>query len=378
MRDTHASVRRTLFLQQPSPKSCHCATEIAVLTELTQKFTVSRFSTHAPIVRKSVALTRLLNRFRRIRTLVIGDLMLDHYIWGRVQRISPEAPIPIVRVTKESLHAGGAANVVANLRALGGEVTTCGIVGRDSDGAQLLQELSALGADITGVIMNRATQTISKTRIIAHNQQVVRLDREQDDFDGRLCARLRAFLARSIDQFNVVVVSDYGKGTIDAGTLAFLTQLRKQHHFLYLIDPKRRNFSYYREASLIKPNLEEAGLATSLEIRNEEDLCQAGARLLQLWQAEAVLVSRGEEGMSLFKRDGGLQHFPATAREVFDVTGAGDTVLATCALALGAGASLEEATILANHAAGVVVGKVGTARVSPQELRVVLSEERLQ
>jgi D-beta-D-heptose 7-phosphate kinase/D-beta-D-heptose 1-phosphate adenosyltransferase len=319
-----------------------------------------------------------LNRFRRIRTLVIGDLMLDRYIWGGVQRISPEAPIPIVRVTKESLHAGGAANVVANLRALGGQVTTCGVVGRDHDGAQLLQELSAMGSDTTGVVVSRAAQTISKTRIIAHNQQVVRLDREQDDVDGRLRPRLRAFLARAIDQFNVVVVSDYGKGTIDAETLALLTELRNKHHFLYLIDPKRRNFPYYREASLVKPNLEEAGLATGLEIRGEEELRQAGARLLQLWQAEAVLVSRGAEGMSLFKRGGHLQHFPATAREVFDVTGAGDTVLATCALALGAGASLEEATILANHAAGVVVGKVGAASVSPQELRAVLSEERLQ
>lgn len=304
--------------------------------------------------------------------------MLDHYIWGRVQRISPEAPIPIVRVTKESFHAGGAANVVANLRALGGEVTACGVVGKDPNGLQLLQTLSAIGADVSGVIVSRMAQTISKTRIIAHNQQVVRLDRERDDFDSRLRARLRAFLARSIEQFHVVVVSDYGKGTIDAETLAVLTELRKQHHFLYLIDPKRRNFPYYREASLVKPNLEEAGLATGLEIRDEEHLRQAGARLLQLWQAEAVLISRGEEGMSLFKRGGNLQHFPATAREVFDVTGAGDTVLATCALALGAGASLEEATILANHAASVVVGKVGTASVSPQELRSVLSKEKRQ
>ncbi|MGE0682449.1 MAG: bifunctional heptose 7-phosphate kinase/heptose 1-phosphate adenyltransferase, partial [Candidatus Binatia bacterium] len=252
------------------------------------------------------------------------------------------------------------------------------VVGRDHDGAKLLQELSAIGSDTTGVIVSRVAQTISKTRIIAHNQQVVRLDREQDDFDSHLRARLRTFLARSIDQFNVVVVSDYGKGTLDAETLAFLTELRKKHHFLYLIDPKRRNFPYYREASLVKPNLEEAGLATGLEIRGEADLRQAGAHLLQLWQAEAVLVSRGEEGMSLFKRGRGPQHFPATAREVFDVTGAGDTVLATCALALGAGASLEEATILANHAAGVVVGKVGTAIVNPQELRLVLSEERPQ
>jgi len=300
--------------------------------------------------------------------------MLDRYIWGRVQRISPEAPIPIVRVTKESLRAGGAANVAANIRALGGQVTTCGVVGRDHDGARLVQEISAFGSDATGIITSRSAQTISKTRIIAHNQQVVRLDREQDDFDPRLRARLRVFLARHISRFDVVVVSDYGKGTIDAELLALLTDLRRHHHFRYLIDPKRRNFPYYRAASLVKPNLEEAGLASGLEIRSEEELAQAGARLLQLWQAETVLVSRGEAGMSLFKREAPPQHFSATAREVFDVTGAGDTVLATCALALGTGACPEEATILANHAAGIVVGKVGTAIVTPRELRRELEE----
>lgn len=304
--------------------------------------------------------------------------MLDRYIWGRVQRISPEAPIPIVRVTKESLHAGGAANVATNIRALGGQVMACGVVGKDHDGARLLQTLSAIGSNTGGVIVSQAVQTISKTRIIAHNQQVVRLDREEDDLDPRFRARLRAFLTRSINQFDVVVVSDYGKGTIDEEILTLLAALRNQHHFLYLVDPKKRNFPYYWKASLVKPNLEEAGLATGLEIRNEKDLCQAGARLLQLWQAEAILVSRGEEGISLFKQGGKHQHFPATTREVFDVTGAGDTVLATCALALGAGASLEAATLLANHAAGIVVGKVGTAIVSLQELRGVLRRVALE
>jgi len=327
-------------------------------------------------VRKSVALTHLLSRFGRIRILVIGDLMLDRYIWGRVQRISPEAPIPIVRVTTESLRPGGAANVAANINALGGQVTTCGIVGKDPDGARLLQEISKLSPDTTGVITSRSAQTISKTRVIAHNQQIVRLDQEQDDFDARLRARLRAFIVSHIHQFHVVVVSDYGKGTIDAELLTLLTNLRNHHHFLYLIDPKRRNFPHYQAANLVKPNLEEASLATGLDIRNEADLKQAGVRLLQMWQAEAVLVSRGEEGMSLFKQGGSLQHFPATTREVFDVTGAGDTVLATCALALGVGARPEEATILANHAAGIVVGKVGTAIVSFHELRRVLLEER--
>jgi D-beta-D-heptose 7-phosphate kinase/D-beta-D-heptose 1-phosphate adenosyltransferase len=301
--------------------------------------------------------------------------MLDNYIWGQVHRISPEAPVPVVRVTRESVCAGGAGNVVANLRALGAQVTVCGIVGADQAGRRLLQEISASGASTAGVVTSRAAQTISKTRIIAHNQQVVRLDRERSEApDGRVQARLRVFLQKHVEEFDVVVVSDYGKGTVDAEMLALVAELRRRRHFIYLIDPKRRNFAYYQGASLVKPNTEEASLATGMEIRDERELCQAGSRLLDLWQAEAVLISRGEEGMSLFKRGAGAQHFPTMAREVFDVTGAGDTVLATCALALGAGATLEEATILANHAAGVVVAKVGTATVSPAELQAALHE----
>jgi rfaE bifunctional protein kinase chain/domain len=333
---------------------------------------------HAIFVKHVVSFNRLLSLFARVRTLVIGDLMLDRYVWGRVQRISPEAPIPIVHVTRESLHAGGAANVVANIRALGGQVATCGVVGKDQEGAALRQQLTAIGASTKGVISNHATLTISKTRIIAHNQQVVRLDRERDDIDRRMRTRLRTFVSRHIDEFDVVVISDYGKGVVDASLLSLLAELRQHYKFWYLIDPKRRNFPYYRGAHLVKPNLEEAGLATGLDISGEEGLQQAGARLVDLWQAEAVLISRGEEGMSLFKKGAFPQHFPATAREVFDVTGAGDTVLATCALALGAGATLEEATVLANHAAGVVVGKVGTATLTAQELGAILSNKRRQ
>jgi D-beta-D-heptose 7-phosphate kinase/D-beta-D-heptose 1-phosphate adenosyltransferase len=327
-------------------------------------------------VKHAVSLSPLLNHFDRVRTLVIGDLMLDRYVWGRVQRISPEAPIPIVHVTRESLHAGGAANVVANIRALGGQVVTCGVVGKDQEGAALRQQLAEMGAGADGVLTHRAMSTISKTRIIAHNQQVVRLDREQDGITDRLRARIRAFVSRHIEQFDVVVISDYGKGVVDAALLSLLAQLRQRHQFWYLIDPKRRNFSHYSGAHLVKPNLEEAGLATGLDVTSEEGLHQAGARLIDLWRTEAVLISRGEGGMSLFKKHAAPRHFSATAREVFDVTGAGDTVLATCALALGAGATLEEATILANHAAGVVVGKVGTATVTPQELKTVLTQKR--
>jgi rfaE bifunctional protein kinase chain/domain len=321
-------------------------------------------------------LSVILKRFAQVRVLVVGDLMLDRYIWGKVERISPEAPVPVVRVTHESLHAGGAGNVVANIRALGGSVVACGTVGKDQAGQRLRHELTTIGAGTQGVIASANTITTSKTRIIAHSQQVVRLDREENDTLGaRIRTQLRRFVQQHITDFQVVVISDYGKGVVDAEFLTLLSALRSQHRFVYLIDPKRRNFSHYRDATLVKPNREEAGIAAGIEIRNQDDLNEAGTRLLQLWRTEAVLVSRSEEGMSLFKSQTKPQHFPTTTREVYDVTGAGDTVLATCALALGAGATLEEATILANHAAGVVVGKVGTATVSPEELLAALREE---
>lgn len=317
--------------------------------------------------------TRVLRRFPRVRVLVIGDLMLDRYIWGQVERISPEAPVPVVRVTRESLHAGGAGNVAANIRSLGGAVVTCGVIGRDQAGRRLQQELISLGADTRGTLASRTTTTTSKTRILAHSQQVVRLDREQSDtLDNRVHAHLCRFVQQQVRECDVVVVSDYGKGVIDADLLTQLAELRERHGFMYVIDPKHRNYAHYRGATLVKPNKEEAGQATGIDIRNEASLQQAGMQLLDLWQAEAILVSRSEAGMSLFKRGITVQHFPTTAREIFDVTGAGDTVLATCALALGAGATLEEATILANHAAGIVVGKVGTATVAPSELKAAL------
>jgi rfaE bifunctional protein kinase chain/domain len=321
-------------------------------------------------------LTAILHRFARVRVLVIGDLMLDRYIWGEVERISPEAPVPVVRVTRESLHTGGAANVGANIRALGGNVSVCGVVGKDQAGRRLLQELKGSGVNTAGVISSGKALTTSKTRIIAHSQQVVRLDREHSEgIDSRVRARVRAFVEKHVEEFNVLVVSDYAKGIVDAELLSLLTTLRARRRFLYLIDPKRRNFAYYRGASLVKPNQAEAALAADMDIRDEATLRHAAQRLLDLWQTEAVLVSRGEQGMSLFTRESTATHFSTTAREVFDVTGAGDTVLAACALALGAGATLEEATVVANHAAGVVVSKVGTATVSPTELKTALQEK---
>jgi rfaE bifunctional protein kinase chain/domain len=314
-------------------------------------------------------LATLINRFPGARLLVIGDLMLDEFIWGRVDRISPEAPVPVVHVTGESVHLGGAANVVHNIRALGGRATACGGLGDDVAGRRVLAELKKIGAGTAGVTTSRGTVTVRKTRIIAHNQQVVRFDRE-DSRHGTPAAERRArFLERHIWDFDVVVLSDYGKGVITKELLDTLRGWRAARPFRLVVDPKKDNFPYYQGITLATPNLLEAADAAGMDIHDGSSLHRAGQRLLEEWNAEAILITRGEQGMTLCTRNGAAQHFPTAARQVFDVTGAGDTVVAACALALAAGATLEEAASLANHAAGVVVGKVGTATVSAQELR---------
>jgi len=323
-------------------------------------------------------LGRALRRFGSVRVLVVGDLILDQFIWGRVDRISPEAPVPVVRVADESFRLGGAANVVHNVRALGGRATACGVVGADATGRRLIRLLREINAGIAGVVSSRTVETTLKTRIVAHQQQVVRLDREQGaQQTARLVIRLSRYLARHAADFDVVVISDYGKGVVTPRLLDELAAAWRVHGFRLVIDPKRQNFPHYRGATVVTPNVAEASQASGVDIHDERSLRRAGAALLDRWQADAVLVTRSEQGMTLFKRQGGVSHFPTVARHVFDVTGAGDTVVATLALALGAGASLENAAVLANHAAGIVVGEVGTATVSLAALRADLKAYRV-
>ena len=318
-------------------------------------------------------LERVVGRFGRVRVLVVGDLMLDRYVWGRVDRISPEAPVPVVRVTEQDTRPGGAGNVVSSVLALGGRATICGVVGDDEPGRRLLRVLDDMGAGTRGVVVSRGVQTIEKTRIIAHHQQVVRLDHEDLTMARRTSAQaVRDHVLRALSRHDVLVVSDYGKGTIGRELLGALAAAHRRSPFTWLVDPKRGNFPHYRRPSLVKPNREEAAAAAGIDITDAASLREAGRRLLVQWEAGAVLISRGEEGLSLFQPGGVVEEFPTAAREVFDVTGAGDTVMATCALALGAGGTLEEATVLANHAAGVAVAKIGTATVSADELRAAL------
>jgi D-beta-D-heptose 7-phosphate kinase/D-beta-D-heptose 1-phosphate adenosyltransferase len=326
---------------------------------------------------ESARLRSLIRRFAGIRVLVIGDLMLDQFVWGDVSRISPEAPVPIVRVRRQEARPGGAGNVVSNVVALGGRADACGFVGDDPAGRALCATLTGAGSGLDGVLRTRGLGTTAKTRVIAHSQQVVRFDQDPD-LDGipaRLAGRLRAWVAQHARRYGVIVVSDYGKGVVTPQLLADLAHLRRRHGFAYVIDPKRPNFPHYRGASLVKPNLGEASVAAGIEIEDRASLDAAGTRLLERWAADAILISRGEAGMTLFKPKAKARHFPTAAQEVYDVTGAGDTVLAACALALAAGGSFEEAARLANQAAGIAVGKVGTATVSARELTRALRND---
>jgi rfaE bifunctional protein kinase chain/domain len=317
-------------------------------------------------------LRALVQRMAGVRVLVVGDLMLDQFVRGRVRRISPEAPVPVVQVHSEDEQPGGAGNVVRNLVELGGRAGIAGIVGDDDAGRRLTAVLAKLGSATAGIVTAKHGATTQKTRIVAHQQQVVRLDREEAAPDGAAARRLRDWVLAQRRRWDVLVVSDYGKGVIGPELLEALAAAHARAPFTWVVDPKRVNFPHYRRMTLIKPNRDEAADAAGIDITDDASLAAAGARLLERWEAESVLISRGEEGMALFRPKRPPHTVPTVAREVFDVTGAGDTVIATCALALGAGGTLEEATVLANHAAGVVVGKFGTATVSAAELRAAL------
>jgi D-beta-D-heptose 7-phosphate kinase/D-beta-D-heptose 1-phosphate adenosyltransferase len=321
------------------------------------------------------SLLDLLDRFNRANLLVVGDLMLDRFILGDVERISPEAPVPILRVTSESSGLGGAANVIHNIRSLGARVTACGIIGRDAAGKTIVRELRRIGASTAGIFADQHTQTIQKSRIIAtpRHQQIVRLDMENQDSIGTVTLdRLRQFVLARAPECDGIVISDYGKGVVQPSLLSGITQLIKKHKILCVVDPKRENYSRYRLPTLITPNKDEASEASGIPIRDDKSLRAAGEKLLRMWQADAVLITRGPDGMSLFRRRRVVRHFPTVARDIFDVTGAGDTVVAVCALALACGSSFEDAAGMANQAAGLVGDEVGTVAVSLERLKQIV------
>lgn len=301
---------------------------------------------------------------------VVGDLMLDEYLWGAVDRISPEAPVPVVSLSGESSTPGGAANVAGNILGLGDKPLLVGVVGNDNYAAIIDWLLKEKGIDTAGVITDPQRPTTVKTRIIAHNQQVVRADREvKRDIAPELEGQIMTLLADRVKSLKGLIISDYGKGVITVNLLEKLIAFCLKNQIFIAVDPKDTNFPRYKRVSVITPNHHEAGFAYGLRIVDEETLFMVGKGLLKRLEAESILITRGEKGMALFTADGEVKLIPTVARKVFDVTGAGDTVIASFVSAVVAGATLEEATVISNQAAGVVVGEVGTAVIGKAALR---------
>jgi D-beta-D-heptose 7-phosphate kinase/D-beta-D-heptose 1-phosphate adenosyltransferase len=313
----------------------------------------------------------LIERFASRRIVVFGDVMLDRFMIGRVARISPEAPVPVVVFDHEEIRLGGAANVAHNLCALGGSVDLIGVIGQDDAAAELKNELAAKGIPGTGLITDAERRTTTKMRVVtSRNQQVSRIDFESDHEVPRA---IEDALARQVEtrarSAQVVLVSDYQKGVVTRRSMASLFSFAHAAGVPVIVDPKVPHIDYYAGAALVTPNHVEAESATNIRIESNEDARRAGQALRQRVGVESVLITRGEHGMWL-DHAGTDGYLPASAREVADVTGAGDTVIATLALAIAAGANMFEAARLANEAASIVVGKFGAATVSPEELKM--------
>jgi len=311
----------------------------------------------------------IVGAFQGKRVMVLGDVMLDRYLWGAVSRISPEAPVPVVDVAEETTRLGGAANVANNVAALGAACSIYGVVGEDEDGLRLLHRMEERGINAAGLVSDPGRPTTVKTRIIAHSQQVVRADREsRREVDQGAGRALRDRILTDLDSFDAVVVSDYGKGVITQPLLEELIPRVRQAGRIVSVDPKEAQFKNYKRVSLITPNQFEAGGLVSRRITDESSLLEVGWQVFDLLEPDALLITRGEKGMSLFEAGRSYTHFPTVARHVYDVTGAGDTVISSFTMALCSGASMAEAAEIANHAAGLVIREVGTATVKPADL----------
>lgn len=317
-----------------------------------------------------------LNRFARCRILVIGDVMLDHFIWGNVRRISPEAPVPVVEVVRETSFPGGAANVARNLAPFTAHSSLMGRVGRDQAAGDLRKLLAEEGIRTDTLLLSDTIPTISKARIIARQQHVVRVDREQiEKLSASELSEVREKVAAALPEVDAIIIEDYGKGFVTQALVDEIVALASPAKKLVTVDPSPRNPLNWAGVSLVKPNRVEAFAAAGVEDHHravapekDDELLAVGSALLGKWKVPSVLVTLGEQGMMLFREGGAPHHIPTRAREVYDVSGAGDTAIALLTLALAAGLPAIEAADVANHASGIVVGKLGTATLTPGEL----------
>ena len=318
---------------------------------------------------KKERVAEILSHFSRQRIIVLGDLMLDEFIWGEVRRISPEAPVPVVEVRRETILPGGSGNVVSNLIELGATAIPVGIVGDDEGGRMLREICSTRGAPVGAVLTVAGRPTTRKTRIVAHSQQMVRADREdRSPVDPSTEEQILEKIEGLLPLADALIISDYEKGLLTPHLLRQVVLLARRAGRLVCLDPKLRHFTHYREVDLVTPNQNEAERAAGIEIVDAASLTAAANEIRRLIDCRHVLITRGEHGMTLLEESGRITNIPTTAREVYDVTGAGDTVIAAFTLALTAGASPVEAAIIANQAAGLVVAKVGTATTSLAEI----------
>lgn len=321
-------------------------------------------------------LFKIISLFDKQSALVIGDIMVDKFIWGAVSRISPEAPVPVVEINKETETLGGAGNVASNLSAFGAKSYIVGVVGDDITGKSLVELLRDKNIDPNYLVIDTNRPTIIKTRVIAVSQQLVRFDKEvKGHFSSLIEARMIKNIEEIIPKVDVVIMSDYGKGVIGKLVLKKTIELSKKCKIPVLVDPKVENFKKYKGVTSITPNLKEAieGMGVS-NIKTDEEIYDLGKKILHFLSAESVLITRSEKGMTLIHQNGKITNIPTRAKEVFDVTGAGDTVISAMALSLSAKADLETAAEIANFAAGMVVAKLGTATTTCQELKEAISE----
>lgn len=329
-------------------------------------------------------LKSIISKFHKIKLLVIGDIILDQYIWGSVDRISPEAPVPVVWANKRTYVPGGAANVANNINSLDANSSLVGVIGKDEHAEVLLAELKKKGINTKGIFSESARQTILKTRVVAGHQQVVRVDWEDGEaISKELSQKILGFIKANINRYDGIIIEDYGKGVINSHLLEELILLSRKNKKIITVDPKEEHFQFYRGVTSITPNRKELENAVrNLKLKDttntfkvntdklftDKEISLAADEIIKYLNLDSLLVTLGEQGMRLFEKNGKRAYIPTVAQEVFDVSGAGDTVIATFTLALASGATKLEAAHLANFAAGIVVGKLGTAVTSRLEL----------
>lgn len=314
-------------------------------------------------------LRSLFDNFHGKRIAVLGDLMLDKYVWGNVSRISPEAPVPVLEVESESARLGGSANVANNIRSLGAEPILFGVVGDDEAGERLRDILDGMKLSNAGIIKDPQRPTTVKTRVIAHSQHVIRLDYEvKKDIDSKTIGRVLEIIRSMSDSIDAILLEDYNKGMLAKELLLDVIEFARGNGNVICVDPKHNNFFEYKHVTVFKPNRKEAENALRLPAGSDEQAVIAAKELLKCLECENVLLTRGEKGMTLFEKDGSFTHLPTKARKVADVSGAGDTVISTLTVALVSGATIKEAAAIANHAGGIVCGEVGIAPIDKERL----------